>query len=118
MKQTLTLEDKKILLDLGYEEKDFPQISRSLTYTDYSTRLEGINLSLGCYNNKRNISADDAIEILGIEDFLSGLARSTFHYDAVRENADGKRVYFNSRRLWNRFIPPTDNCNRRKRPRY
>lgn len=83
----LTIEDKKILADMGVPNRDFPQIERAMTKTDYKYR-------------SRKISREKAIELLGRKSYLSGLSRSAFHWTAARETATGECVYFDSCRLF------------------
>lgn len=85
----LSKEDKELLQSWGYEEKDFRQIEEALHGSNTVYKLEN-----------RKISRKQAIELLGMCNFLSGTARSAFHWSAVRETADGKIVYFNSRKLF------------------
>ena len=68
----LTEEDKKFLREMMYEdEKSINQIEKALDKTIFE--LDG-----------KRITAEEARKILGDEDFLSGLDRSSFHVDAVR----------------------------------
>ena len=83
----LTIEDKKILADIGVSDRDFPQIERAMTKTDYKY-------------NSRKISRDKAVELVGRRNYLSGLSRSAFHWTAVRETATGECVYFDSHKLF------------------
>lgn len=83
----LTLEDKKILWDIGFVEGNFFQIEAAAAKTDYE------------YRGKK-ISRDKAIELLGRRAFISGLSRSAFHWTAARETATGECVYFDSCRLF------------------
>jgi hypothetical protein len=83
----LTSEDKKLLTEWGYPEEDFNQIERATTKTTYES-------------NRNKVTADEAINILGREDYLSGIARSAFHWSACRESKTGQTVYFDSSRLF------------------
>lgn len=83
----LTSEDKKLLTEWGYPEEDFNQIERATTKTTYES-------------NRNKVTADEAIDILGREEYLSGIARSAFHWSACREGKEGQRVYFDSSRLF------------------
>ena len=85
----LSREDKELLHAMGVEDRDFEQIEEALRADMTSYKLES-----------RRISRKQAIELLGMYDFLSGIARSAFHWTAVRETPDGKKVFFNSRRLF------------------
>lgn len=85
----LTKADKDLLLSWGYDESDFPQIEEAM-------RKKKTQYELG----NSQISREEAIQRLGRRNFLSGIARSAFHYSAVRETIDGERVYFDSSRLF------------------
>lgn len=84
----LTEEDKKILLDIGYLEKDFEWIE------------EAANLSIYELDGERSVSWKEACDALGRKTFLSGIGRSTFHWDSGRDGVDasGRKhsVCFNS----------------------
>lgn len=83
----LTNEDKQFLIECGYEKEDFNQIARAISKTTYEYKGE-------------NITAQKAIEIVGREAFLSGIARSAFHWTAAREGKDGNCVLFDSKSLF------------------
>ena len=86
----LTKEDKKLLKGCGVEEEDFDQIERATKKTVYELKDK---------DGTREITQEEALRILGREEFLSGISRSSFHYSAVRENG-GKRIYFDSSKLF------------------
>ena len=77
--------DKNMLKEYGYEEEDFAQIQRALDKrnTKYTTYAD----------DGKPITREEAIKLLGRENFLSGLARSCFHYTAVRVVNGNVRVY-------------------------
>ena len=83
----LTDEMKMHLLSIGYQEGDLAQIERAGGVTTYER--EG-----------REISADNARRLLGTRAWLSGLGRSTFHWDAARIDRYGKVISFDSRKLY------------------
>lgn len=83
----LTKDDKEYLREIGHEECDFSQIERASGKTVYM------------YQSKR-IGQKKAIEFLGRRKYLSGIARSAFHWSACRETADGNCVYFDSSRFF------------------
>lgn len=83
----LTPDDKVVLLDMGYEESDFRQIEEATRRTIY--RYDG-----------RKIKLEEVIALIGRRDFLSGVARSAFHYSAGRDTQEGKQVYFDSSRIF------------------
>lgn len=83
----LTNEDKQYLIECGYEKEDFNQIARAISKTTYKYKGE-------------KITAEKAIAVVGREAFLSGIARSAFHFTASREDKTGERVYFDSKNLF------------------
>lgn len=86
----LTDEDKTYLKGLGYHKKDLKQIA--------------VATSLTAYTYKGHLICDaDACEVLGKEDYLSGIARSAFHWSASRETPEGETVLFDSRALFTTF---------------
>lgn len=90
----LTENDKRILSEWGYRRSDYPQIERAtnVSITIYKIETEKTN---------RKISRDEAIKVLGREKWLSGIARSAFHWSATRLSDDEKAiVYFDSSRLF------------------
>ena len=86
----LTKKQKQIILDFGYQQEDLKYIEEALLFTDFELLIER--------QNDKKISLKKAKEILGETNFLSGIARSTFHYSAVREAGNGHKIYFNSSR--------------------
>ena len=46
------------------------------------------------------ITRDEAVTRLGRLDYLSGIARSAFHFTAMRITEDGKVILFDSSRLF------------------
>lgn len=83
----LTKEDKKLLLSLGCAERDLGQIDEAVRKTTYK------------YRNRR-IDWEEAIELLGRENFFRGILRSAFHWSAIRHTSRGEPVYFDSSRLF------------------
>ena len=83
----LSFEDKIMLQEMSVPEKDFAQIEAAAQKTKYYI-LPG----------KERISRSKAIQILGRKNYLSGLARSAFHWDAIRYADDGSatKVLFDS----------------------
>ena len=79
---TLSDEDKKILEDFGYHEEDWAQIERCA------------NESVYLLNDEKSIPLSETVSLLGKEAFLSGIARSAFHFSAVRETLDGEHEIF------------------------
>lgn len=85
----LTRTDKELLLSWGHPESDLPQIEEA--FKKSKTKYE-----LG----DKPISREEAISLLGHEQYLSGIARSAFHMTAARETFDGKTVLFDSSNLF------------------
>ncbi len=85
----LRSEDKELLRSWGYEDRDFRQIEEALRGDKTTYMLDN-----------RRISRGRAIELLGMRAFLAGITRSAFHWSAEQETADGKFVYFDSRKLF------------------
>lgn len=83
----LTQDDKALLIKWGHTEHDFAQIEEATRRTTYSYCGERIN-------------REKAISLLGREQYLSGIARSAFHYTAMRETEDDQAVYFDSSSLF------------------
>lgn len=86
----LSEESKSILKEQGIPDCDFKQIAEAIHKTTYQVVENG---------KQRRISAEKAMEILGKERFLSGIARSAFHWNAVRV-AGSFAVYFDSKKLF------------------
>lgn len=95
----LTEEDKQILRSWNYTEQNIEQIKRFLGKTVYKF-VDDEN------GTSERISATKASELLDRKDFLSGLARSTFHWTAVRElpNNENAHVFFNSGNYWREIL--------------
>lgn len=93
--RNLTLEDVTYLKELNEDEMSIAQIDRAVTKTIYERLIieDGQDKSV-------RISRLEAKQILGSKEFLSGLSRSAFHWDAVRIANDGTSVYFDSSKLF------------------
>jgi len=83
----LTNDDKVYLLTLGYIEKDFSQIERAANIAKYDVS--------GKFMTRR-----EAIARLGKHVWLNGVARSAFHWSAVRLDKEGIAIYIDSSKLW------------------
>lgn len=85
----LTKEDEFYLEVLGNNVRDFKQIEDATSKTVYTL-----------FDNTK-ISREMAIEILGRQEYISGIARSAFHWTSVRYNKDNSiAVYFDSSDLF------------------
>lgn len=91
----LTESDKRYLVNIGHEEKDFAQIEEAL-----SARTTTYELNKVIGHKLRDVSREEAISLLGRNLYLSGIARSAFHGTAIRENEQGDRVLFDSTKLF------------------
>lgn len=85
-----TESDKAFLKELGYSANDLWQIEKASKKTYYK------------HDGKR-IGLNKVVELLGRKGFLSGLARSAFHWTACRETPDGRFVYFDSSLFFKQF---------------
>jgi hypothetical protein len=83
----LTKTDKELLTKWGCPKEDFKQIEKATTKTVYEL-------------NDEKISCEKAIEVLGREEFLSGISRSAFHWSSARNNDKGETVFFDSSKLF------------------
>ena len=83
-------EDTKLLQDWGYSQEDIEQIKQARKFVVLEVK-------------DKKISIDKAIEILGREDFLSGLSRASFHFTSIRKNDKGDSVYFDCRKMFEGF---------------
>ena len=84
----LTEKDRRFLRTQYHEDDEsIDQIERALRKTTF-------------YLGNKRISAEEVVERIGWEMFLSGLDRSAFHVTAVRRTPDGEEIFFNSRRFF------------------
>ena len=83
----LTEEMKNTLRGWGYLDKDFSQIEEATKVTTYERR-------------GRKLSIKNAKNLLGAEGWLSGIARSAFHWTAAKIDSYGEAIYFDSRKLF------------------
>lgn len=92
----LTQDDKLILKEFGYEEKDFPQLERAV-----NSRITKYEYSKG--HGYEPITRERAIELLGRKKWLAGISRSAFHWSATQLIDDSNKfenVLFDSSRLF------------------
>lgn len=85
----LTAEDKQRLIEWGYTESDLPQIEEAMRKSRTTYKMKG-----------RIIQREEAVATLGRLEYLSGIARSAFHFSAARTSLDGRVVIFDSSRLF------------------
>lgn len=88
---TLNENDKKFLLEQGYLEEDLEQIqegSKKVKLTD---------------EKQVRLTCRQAIKKLGREDFLTGMARASFHWSAIRhvnKTQEKEYVYFDCSKMF------------------
>ena len=92
----LTKDDVIYLKYIGEtDEENIKQIERATSKTVYHV--------FDSTGQKQRIGVKKAIELLGRENFLSGIARSAFHFTAYQKSNDGAYgVMFNSSALFKR----------------
>ena len=97
---TFTDKDKAFLLEKVYGgtkaafDEDLRQIEEAADCTTYEVFKNNQD------EKGKPITRLGAIRLLGREAWLSGLARSAFHWDACRFLDDGRLVLFDSRALF------------------
>jgi len=85
----ITKEEKMYLERCGYGRKDFAQIQEATRRDKTTYEMDGAP-----------ITRDEAVTRLGRLVYLSGIARSAFHFTAMRITEDGKVILFDSSRLF------------------
>ena len=85
----ITKEEKMYLERCGYGRKDFAQIQEATRRDKTTYEMDGAP-----------ITRDEAVTRLGRLDYLSGIARSAFHFTAMRITEDGKVILFDSSSLF------------------
>lgn len=89
----LTDEDKKLLKEWGYPKSDLNQIEVATSITKYLYTPKG--------KKKEKIVCDvTARELLGDQEYLSGISRSAFHRTSSRETLDGGTIFFDTSALF------------------
>lgn len=91
----LTKVRKEILREMNVREGDFRQIERAMRVSTYKLYNDEHGNSGGEY-----VSAEEAVKLLGERTYLSGIARSAFHYDAWRLTQDGRGMLIDSSELF------------------
>lgn len=76
----LSQSDRKTLAALGYPEGDFRQIELAA------------NKATFVLDNETPVNVHEALELLGQETFLCGVARAAFHWTSCRETKDGRDI--------------------------
>lgn len=91
----LQTRDINILKKWGYLDEDISQIQEAINvseYTKYKVKPP--------YEDVKSLAAAEAYKLLGNEMFLSGIARSAFHWSSAREYCKTYGVSFDSRKLF------------------
>lgn len=76
-------------LKIGHPENEIPQLKEALKVCRTTILDTG-----------KRISNQKAIEMLGLEVFLSGISRAAFHWDAGRQTPDGITIDIDCSKLF------------------
>lgn len=87
-------DDTELLKSWGYSQKDIEQIKEARKFLVLTTQDSSNE------DKEIKISKDKAIELLGRETFLSGLARASFHFTSVRSSDEYEDVFFDCSRMF------------------
>ena len=91
-------EQRKYLAGNGYSPYAITQIEQALKRKNTQYMILPGNATHCC---GKIISRERALELLGLESFLSGIARSAFHWTAARTTEDGRMtILFDSSNLF------------------
>lgn len=83
-------EDKRFLQKIGYSADEFQQIEYAMRASQTLYYVDDVP-----------ISREEAIRILGREEYISGVARSAFHGSSLRfSETQEQSVYFDSSRIF------------------
>lgn len=91
--KNLSTSDIQTLKKWGYSDDDLLQIDEAITHTDYYIADEETQ-------SESKISYRKARELLGNEQFLSGISRSAFHWTAAREYEPSSSIAFDSSKMF------------------
>lgn len=83
----LTKSEIETLNKWGYPDKDILQIEQAIKICKYWDE------------NDKRVSRKKTIEMLGREEWLSGIARAAFHWDSVR-GEEGNTILFDCSKLF------------------
>ena len=86
---TLTKEEKELLSSSGYSNSDIQQICAAVKKTKYALVTPD--------GKKLTITEQEAVERLGREEWLRGIARSTFYIDTIRYGLNNERIAMHSK---------------------
>lgn len=87
-------DDTELLQSWGYSQEDIEQIKEARKFLILTTQNSSHD------NKEIKISINKAIELLGRETFLSGLARASFHWTSVRSSDKDEDVFFDCSRMF------------------
>lgn len=88
-KLTLTDPEKKELENSGYSKQDIQCIVSAIKKTTYAlVQQDGTQLTIG---------PQEALERLGREEWIRGIARSAFYVDTTRYGLNGERISLHSK---------------------
>ena len=82
-------DERKALSEAGYSNSDILQIAAAVKKTKYYLVTPD--------NKRHSITESEAIERLGREEWLRGIARSTFYIDTTRYGLNDERIAMHSK---------------------
>lgn len=89
-----TKEMENYFLRIGHPKEDLWQLKKAIREAD-------LTLTDKKSGKETKINNEQAVNILGLETFLSGISRSAFHATASRDSKDGKyNVSFDLHKWW------------------
>lgn len=86
---TLTKQEKEKLSSSGYSNSDIQQICGAVKKTKYAL--------VSPDGKKHTITEEEAVERLGRDEWLRGIARSTFYIDTIRYGLNNERIAMHSK---------------------
>jgi hypothetical protein len=87
----LTNKDKNYLLSIGYTNEDFTAIEDVTKNIKY---LLAVNCNIEIKLNQKQV-----IDMLGRNNFLSGISRATFHNSAMRWTEHNMPIFFERKKF-------------------
>lgn len=81
----LSDEDRAILKGWGYPARDLAQIQEAINRSTYVAKFLMKEKRKAAEEREGEVSKETAMQILGRQTFLSGIARSAFHFTSSRE---------------------------------
>ena len=93
-KMKTTKEMEAYFLRIGHPQSDMKQLKAAI-------RECRLTLRDNTLKTERKIKAEEAIDLIGLETFLSGISRAAFHATCGRDSKDGRfSVDFNLLHWW------------------